>query len=69
MSTQSTFDGYVATSAPSAPRRPVQDFLAAIDPKDLEQAALEHMGGLCGPSTGEAFLLALKQMAEEFDGS
>lgn len=48
----------------------IHDFLATIDPKDLEQAALQHLGGLGGLSTGEGFLLALKAMAEEFcDGS
>ncbi len=68
MSTYAT-GGFVPVHVPQ-PGPTIADFLDAIDPQELEQAALEHVGGFGGPSTGEAFLLALKKMAEDFcDGA
>lgn len=42
----------------------VRQFLDSIDPDELAEAALGHMGGLGGPTVGETFLMALKKMAE-----
>lgn len=44
-------------------RSTVADWLANIDPDELEKAALDHMGGLAGGSTGAAFLDVLRGWA------
>lgn len=47
----------------------IVEFLNAVQPADLEAAALEAGGGLGGPGVGESFLMALKAMAKDFDGA
>lgn len=67
MSTSATPGAFSVDSPETA--TPVRDFLDSIDPMALDSAALEWMGGLGGPTVGEAFLMALKRMAEEWDGA
>lgn len=61
--------GPVSVTTAKPPALSIRDFLDSIDPAALEEAALGHAGGLCGPSTGECFLLALTAMAEEWEGA
>jgi len=46
----------------------VREFLAAIDPGELESKVLEQFGGFGGPTTGEATLVALTEMLESLGG-
>lgn len=59
-----TYDGPAEIHVTVDPLVTMVEFLNAVDPADLEAAALEKIGGLGGPSTGQCFLLTLKEMAE-----
>lgn len=55
-------DGIVHVVAPAS-RATIADWLATIDPDELEKAALDRMSGLGGGSTGEAMLAVLRGWA------
>lgn len=59
-----TYDGPAEINHTVDPLVSLVGFLDAVDPTELEAAALERIGGLGGPTTGQCFLSALKDMAE-----
>jgi hypothetical protein len=58
-----SYDGPAHIHVLNPPSAATLAFLDEVDPDGLEAAALELIGGIGGPKTGEAFLTALKAMA------